>query len=160
MLLGYDPGPMWATNILTLVTFLIYLRGRKPIRWQLPISFLFTCSVLAFLFPRTGTDPIQSVLYEMMSGILLFGAIFMINDPVTSPKRDSSYAVYGIVAAITTMLFRYFGGFEESVPFAVLLANAFVPLIYRYNEFLHRMIRRQSLESRKSKDIQNNHQTV
>ena len=90
----------------------------------------------------------------MMSGILLFGAVFVLSDPATSPKRDSSYAAYGVFAGIITMIFRYFGGFEESMPFAILFSNAFVPVIDRYNEALHRWIRRKSLETRKLKKTQ------
>lgn len=150
MALGNYPGPMGATNILVLLTCLVYLLFRRTVRWQLPLSFLATCAFVAFLFPRVGTDGVQSVLFEMMSGMLLFGAVFMITDPATSPKRDSSFAVYGVFAGVVTMLFRYYGGFEESLPFAVLFANAFVPVIDRYNESLHRLIRRKNLEARKN----------
>ena len=86
-----------------------------------------------------------------MSGAMLFGAVFCITDPVTSPKRDTSLAVYGVFAGAITMLFRYVGGYEESMSFAILLSNAFVSLIDRYNESLHRMVRRKHLEARKSK---------
>lgn len=154
MVLGNYPGPMGATNILVLVACLAYLLFRRTIRWQLPIPFLASCAFVAFLFPRVGSDGVQSVLFEMMSGMLLFGAVFMITDPATSPKRDSSLAVYGIFAGVITMLFRYIGGFEESMPFAVLFANAFVPVIDRYNESLHRVIRRKNLEIRKAKKAQ------
>ncbi len=154
MVLGNYPGPMGATNILVLVACLVYLLFRRTIRWQLPFSFLASCAFVAFLFPRVGTNGLQSLLFEMMSGILLFGAVFIVTDPVTSPKRDSSLAAYGIFAGTITMLFRYFGGFEESMPFAVLFANAFVPVIDRYNESLHRLIRRKNLETRKVKKAQ------
>ena len=154
MLLGNYPGPMGATNILVLMTCLVYLLFRRTVRWQMPIPFLGTCALIALLFPRTGQSRLRSVEFEMMSGLLLFGAVFMISDPVTSPKRDSAYFVYGIFAGSITMGFRYFGGFEESMPFAVLLANAFVPLIDRYNERLHRLIRRKQLESRKNQNLQ------
>lgn len=154
MALGNYPGPMGATNILVLLACLAYLLFRNTIRWQLPVPFLLTCATIAFLFPRIGTDPIQSVLFEMMSGTLLFGAVFVITDPATSPKRDSSYAIYGIFAGVITMLFRYFGGFEESMSFSILFANAFVPLIDRHNESLHRLIRRKRHEIRKAKNTQ------
>lgn len=154
MMLGNYPGPMGATNILVILTCLVFLLFRKTIRWQLPVPFLASAAFVAFLFPRVGTNGVQSVLFELMSGSLLFGAVFMLTDPVTSPKRDSSLAVYGIFAGVITMLFRYFGGFEESVPFAILFANAFVPVIDRYNEGFHRLIRRKNLELKKSKNIQ------
>lgn len=154
MILGNYPGPMGATNILVLLTCLIYLLFRRTIRWQLSIPYLASCAFMAFLFPRIGTNGIQSLLYEMMSGMLLFGAVFMITDPATSPKRDTSLVIYGIFTGIITMLFRYFGGFEESMSFAVLFANVFAPVIDRYNESIHRMIRRKNLEVRKAKRAQ------
>lgn len=154
MLLGNYPGPMGATNILVLVTCLVYLLFRRTIRWQLPISFLGTCAFIAFLFPRIRTNGVNSLLYEMMSGMLLFGAVFMITDPATSPKRDSSMAFYGIFTGIITMLFRYFGGFEESMSFAVLFANVFAPVIDLNNETIHRIIRRKNLNVRKTQKAQ------
>lgn len=154
MVLGNYPGPMGATNILVILACLVYLLFRRTIRWQLPISFLASCAFVAFLFPRVGTNGLQSLLYEMMSGSLLFGAVFVITDPVTSPQRDSSLVIYGIFAGVITMLFRYLGGFEESMSFAVLFVNAFVPIIDHYNETLHRWIRRKNIEARKAKSPQ------
>ncbi len=154
MVLGNYPGPMGATNILVLLTCLIYLLFRHTIRWQLPISYLGSCAFMAFLFPRIGANGVQSLLYEMMSGMLLFGAVFIITDPATSPKRDSSLAIYGIFTGIITMLFRYFGGFEESMSFAVLFANVFAPIIDLNNESIHRIIRRKNLEVRKAQKTQ------
>ncbi|MEY8359847.1 RnfABCDGE type electron transport complex subunit D [Anaerotruncus colihominis] len=151
MLLGNYPGPMGATNILVVAACLGYLLFRHTVRWQLPVPFLATCALIAFLFPRVAGDGIQSVIYELMSGAMLFGAVFCITDPVTSPKRDTSLAVYGVFAGAITMLFRYVGGYEESMSFAILFSNAFVSLIDRYNESLHRMVRRKHLEARKSK---------
>ena len=53
-------------------------------RWQLPLRFLAACAAFAWVFPRAG-EGMQSVVYELMSGALLFGAVFVITDPVTSP---------------------------------------------------------------------------
>lgn len=154
MLLGNFPGPMGATNILVILTCLCYLLFRNSVRWQLPISYLASCVFISFLFPRTFASGALPVFYEMMSGLLLFGGVFMLTDPVTSPKRESSMLIYGFFAGLITMLFRYFGGFEESVTFAILFANAFVPLIDRHSEHLHRLIRRKRLELRKAKNTQ------
>lgn len=151
MALGNYPGPMGATNILVILACLVYLLLRRNMRWHLPAAFLGSCAALAFFFPRVNAGGIASVCYELMSGALLFGAVFMISDPVTSPKRDSSLVIYGVFAGVSTMLFRYFGGFEESIAFAVLFANAVVPVIDHYNEYLHRWIRRRRFEIRKAK---------
>lgn len=151
MALGNYPGPMGATNILVILACLVYLILRRGVRWHLPVSFLGACAAIAFIFPRVNAERLTSVCYELMSGALLFGAVFMMSDPVTSPKRDSSLAIYGVFAGVCTMLFRYFGGFEESIAFTVLFANAFVPIIDRYNEYLQHWIRRRRFEARKIK---------
>lgn len=152
MLLGNFPGPMGATNILVILTCLGYLIFRNTVRWQLPVSYLASCAFIAFLFPRTYMG--SGFFYELMSGLLLFGCVFLLTDPVTSPKRESSMFLYGVFAGLITMLFRYFGGFDESVPFAILFSNAFVPVIDHYSETMHRLIRRKRLEYRKAKNTQ------
>lgn len=153
MLLGNFPGPMGATNILVILTCLCYLLFRGTVRWQLPVSYLASCGLIAFLFPRTFAVGALPVFYEMMSGLVLFGGVFMLTDPVTSPRRESSMLLYGVFAGLITMLFRYFGGFDESVTFAILFSNAFVPVIDRRMEILYRLIRRKRLEVRKAKNI-------
>lgn len=152
MLLGNFPGPMGATNILVILTCLCYLLFRGTVRWQLPVSYLASCGLIAFLFPRTFAGGTLSACYEMMSGLLLFGGVFMLTDPVTSPRRESSMFIYGVFAGLITMLFRFFGGFDESVSFSILCANAFVPVIDHQMETLYRQIRRKRLAIRKAKN--------
>lgn len=153
MLLGSFPGPMGATNILVLIACLLYLLFRRTVRWQTPVFFLLSVAFVSFAFPRGGeglttlsgaeiaahelifqgeqvaldfTARATMTAYEMMSGCLLLGAIFLLGDPVTTPKRDWSKIAFGIVSGVMAMLFRRYGGFEEAVPFAVLLMNASV----------------------------------
>lgn len=152
MVLGNFAGPMGATHVLVILTCLLYLLYRKAIRWQMPVSFLATCAVIAFLFPRISTGRLRSVPFELMAGMILFGAVFMLTDPTTSPQRKSSLLIYGTFTGIITMFFRYYGGYEESMPFAILLSNALAPTIERYNERLQRQIRRKTLEARKNKE--------
>ena len=103
---------------------------------------------MAFLFPRVGSGRgLQSIIYELMSGLLCFGAVFMTTDPVTSPKRTSSMAIYGTFAGILTMLFRYLGGYESTLPFALLLSNTLAPAIDRYSEQAYRLLRRKKVEA-------------
>ena len=147
MLLGNFIGPMGATNILVILACLVYLIARSTVDWRLSGSFLATAALMAFLFPRAGLGRGASVGYEMMSGMLLFAAVFLITDPVTSPKRSSSKVFYGAAAGVVIMLFRRFGGFEDSCVFAILLLNAFVYPIDRLNERLHSRKRRKILET-------------
>ena len=146
MLLGNFGGPMGATNILVVLACMLFLIYRNVCRWQLPVSFLVTSAAMAFLFPRVEflTRP-ESVMYELMSGSLLFCAVFMLSDPVTSPKRDSSKVIYGLLAGVIVMLCRWFGLYEENACFAVLLMNAFGYGIDWGNEWIHQKIRGKKL---------------
>ena len=149
MITGNFPGPMGATNILVLATCFIYLVFRKTISWQTPVTFVATAAVAAFFFPRVTTGGSASVMLELLSGCLMFSAVFMLTDPVTSPKRGLAKYIYGMLAAIVTMLFRHFGGYEETVLFAVLLMNAFTPIIDRLSEIILRILRRVHFEPKK-----------
>lgn len=125
LLLGNYAGPMGATNILVMGTCLIFLLVRRTVDWRLPICFIFSASVFAFFFARIPTSPINSLCFELFSGSVMFCSIYMVSDPVTAPKTKSGRIIYGLAAGILTMLFRYFGGFEQGGMFALLLLNAF-----------------------------------
>lgn len=148
MFLGIRGGPMGATNILIILACLLYLSYRKTVRFVQPVSFIAAAAVMAYLFPRVDVTRVDSVLFELMSGSLLFGAVFMFSDPVTSPKRPGSQAAYGAIGGVVAMLFRYFGGYEQTVVFAILLMNALVPL-FDWPVEIRLMERRQKVETAK-----------
>ncbi|MBP1559162.1 MAG: RnfABCDGE type electron transport complex subunit D [Oscillospiraceae bacterium] len=124
MVLGLVAGPVGAVSILVLLACLVYLSIRRTIPLVQPVCFLAAAALMAFAFPRADISRAYSVLYELMSGSLMFGAVFMLNDPVTSPKRTAARAIYGFAAGIVTMLFRYFGAFDHGFAFALLIMNA------------------------------------
>ena len=142
MALGNFPGPMGATNILVILACLLYLSLRNTVRWEMPVSFFLTVSVFALLFPRTSAEGFESVALELMSGMLLLGGVFMLGDPVTTPKRDLSKVAFGVVSGITVMLFRRHSGMEESFSFAILVMNATVWGFDMWVERLYSIIRR------------------
>ncbi len=117
-------GPLGAVSVLVLLACLVYLSLRRTIPLVQPVCFLAAAALMAFLFPRADFSRLSSVAYELMSGSMVFGAVFLLNDPVTSPKRTAARALYGFVAGVVTMLFRYFGGFDQGFVFALLLMNA------------------------------------
>lgn len=133
MLLGNFPGPMGATNIVVILACLLYLILRNTIRWQIPVFFFLTVAVFSLLFPRGGAyldltliTRMRLTAYELMSGFLLLGGTFMLGDPVTTPKRDWAKLFFAVLAGMIVMLFRKFGAFEDTLPFAVLLLNSLV----------------------------------
>ncbi len=146
IIFGNVPGPMGATNILVITACLIFLLCRGTVRWHQPVAFIAVCTVFAFLFPRISYSRGQSVLFELFSGSLLFAAVFMLNDPVTSPKREIGRLMYGAAAGIITMLARYFGSFPQGACFAILLVNSMCLLFDMFSEKIYTMKRRELRE--------------
>lgn len=142
LVLGRFAGPMGVTNILVLGTCFIYLLFRKVISWQAPVAFLAAAAATAYFSPRIPASRWESVVFELLSGTLVFAGVFLLGDPVTSPKRGLSRFLYGALAGGATMLFRYCGGFEQAAAFALLLVNSFTLLIDHEAERLFRIVRR------------------
>lgn len=129
MLLGLVPGPMGASNILVLGACLFYLCFRKTVRLWQPLIFLTTAAMWAAFFPRISAEPFSSIFYEFTGTPLLFGVAFFLADPVTTPRRREAKMVYAFISALIVMLFQWYGGYEMTFPFAVLLCNALVPVL-------------------------------
>jgi electron transport complex protein RnfD len=129
MLWGVFAGPIGTTAILVISACALFLFLRRTARWEITVCFLAVAACIAGLSPRFAGDALTSVKYELMSGSLLFCAVYMITDPVTSPNTARGRCIYGALAGALVMLFRRFGAFEEGTVFAVLIANAAAPLI-------------------------------
>ncbi len=129
MVLGLVPGPMGTTNILVIAACMLYLCVRGTVRLQQPLIFLATAAAWAAVFPRVPADPLYSVFYELTGTPLLFAAVFLFTDPVTTPRRAGAKAIYAFVSALLVMLFQWYGGYEMTIPFALLMGNALVPAL-------------------------------
>ena len=103
----------------------IYLLVRKIISWRIPVAFIGTVAVLTFIFPQGG-ERLDFMLYEILSGGLMLGAIFMATDYATSPISPTGRIVFGVGCGAITVLIRYFGGYPEGVSFAILIMNLLV----------------------------------
>lgn len=133
LLLGEFPGPIGATPIVLLLACGLYLYVRRTISPLIILPYLVTCAALAAFFPRvSGGGTAGGILVELFSGYLLFAGVFMLNDPVTSPRHWVGRVAYGIFAGLFVMLMRYFGRSEEGACFAVLLVNAFSSTLDRF----------------------------
>lgn len=138
LLMGNAAGPMGATNILVLFACGLFLIVRRTINWRTPAFFLLTYAALAAAFPRIGGSLFDALGYELFSGMLVFGAFFMLAEPVTSPKRDFAKGLYSVVSAVVIYLFRVVGGFEDGFVFALIILNVFAPVFDMICEdFLH-----------------------
>jgi electron transport complex protein RnfD len=132
LLIGHRGGCIGETSVIALLIGAAFLLYKGYITWHIPISFLGTAAILAWVFGGKGTglftgDPIM----HLLSGGLVLGAFFMATDYVTSPSLRKGQIIFGIGCGAITMLIRLKGGYPEGVMFAILLMNCFAPLIDR-----------------------------
>ncbi|MCR4615537.1 MAG: RnfABCDGE type electron transport complex subunit D [Clostridiales bacterium] len=132
LMTGEFVGPMGATCTVILLCTLIYLLIRRPYSVVNSLGFLLSCGIMAVLFPRVHSGALCSLVMELCSGMLIFAALFLITDPCASPHRPLNRLIYGLVAGVICMLMRYFGKFEESACFAVIITNAIWPVFERF----------------------------
>lgn len=133
MLLGQMGGSLGEVSALAILIGLVYMLMRKIITWHIPVSILLTVLVfsgLLHLYNPTYADPVNTLL----SGGLLLGACFMATDYVTSPMTPRGQIIYGIGIGAITVIIRTFGAYPEGMSFAILIMNAFTPLINTYNK--------------------------
>ena len=131
MFLGNCPGSIGEISALALLIGGVYLVIRKVISPRIPVAYLGSVAVLTLVFSKTDA-PVQWMLYSLLSGGVMLGAIFMATDYATSPATPVGQIVYGIGCGVLTVIFRYFGLFPEGVTYAILLMNALVWVIDRY----------------------------
>ena len=128
MFLGNIGGCIGETSALLLIIGFIYLLYRKVITARIPLAYIGTVAILAFLFPQ-GNDRIAWMAAQVFGGGLMLGAIFMATDYVTFPLTKLGQIVYGIGCGVITILIRYFGGYSEGVTYAILCMNACAVLL-------------------------------
>ena len=131
MFLGNCPGSIGEVSALALLIGGAYLVIRKVISVRIPAAYLGTVAVVTLIFSKTDA-PVQWMLYSLLSGGVMLGAIFMATDYATSPVTPVGQIIYGIGCGVLTVFFRYNGLFPEGVTYAILLMNAFVWLIDRH----------------------------
>ena len=131
MFLGKCPGSIGEISALALLLGFGYLLLRKVISYRIPCAYLGTVAILTLVFHKTDSS-LSWMLYSLLSGGLLLGAIFMATDYATSPATPAGQLVYGAGCGILTVLFRYFGLYPEGVTYAILIMNALVWIIDRY----------------------------
>ena len=132
MFIGNTPGSLGETSALLILIGLIYLLLRRVITWHIPVCYLGTVAALTFLFPAGGADNLHFMAYELLSGGLMLGAVFMATDYATSPLSSWGRVIYGVGCGALTVLLRYFGGYPESVSYSILIMNVVTLVIDRY----------------------------
>ncbi len=128
ILTGSVSGPMGTGCIIVLLGCCVFLLIRSPRAFVSTAGFLLACAVMALLFPRVNTGRAASLITELGAGSLLFAAVFFVNDPAVMPKTPLRRFAFGAFAGVICMAARYFGVYEESVCFAVVLADVSLPV--------------------------------
>ena len=127
ILLGLDNGVIGLSGIALLIGG-IYLLARKVISWEIPVTFIGCFTVMMAIFGEGHLDPLY-LMVQVCSGGVLMGALFMATDMVTSPISPLGHLIYGAGLGILAAVFRLFGSAADSVSFAIIIGNLFVPLI-------------------------------
>lgn len=131
MLIGQTGGCLGEVSALCLLIGCVFMICRKIITWHIPVSIIATVLVFAGLLHLANpvyANPLQVV----MSGGLMLGACFMATDYVTSPMSGKGQLIYGVCIGLLTVVIRNWGAYPEGMSFAILIMNAFTPLINTY----------------------------
>ena len=132
MFIGRMGGSAGEIAAAALLIGFIYLLIRKIITWHIPVSILLTVTVFTGIMWLSDPTLNPNPLFHLLGGGLMLGAIFMATDYVTSPMNVKGMWIYGIGIGIITVVIRVFGAYPEGVQFAILIMNAFTPLINKY----------------------------
>lgn len=129
--IGLGGGTIGEVCALALLIGLVYMLWKKIITWHIPLSIMATILVFSGILHMAApsyADPMTVLL----SGGVMLGAIFMATDYVTSPMTHKGQIIYGISIGILTIVIRNWGSYPEGMSFAILIMNAFTPLINMY----------------------------
>jgi len=132
MFLGKMGGSLGEVSAIALLIGLAYLLYKKIITWHIPFSVLGSIAVFTGILWLINPESNASPLFHLLAGGVLIGAIFMATDYVTSPMNPKAMLIYGCGIGIITVLIRVWGAYPEGVSFAILIMNAFVPLMNTY----------------------------
>lgn len=126
MFIGQRPGSVGETCAIALLIGFVYLLCRRVITWHTPAAFVGT----VFIFMLFAKDfSLEAALYQILSGGLLLGAVFMATDYTTTPPTKWGKIVFGIGCGLITAAIRLWGSYPEGVSFAILFMNLLTPYI-------------------------------
>jgi electron transport complex protein RnfD len=137
LLTGNRAGSIGEVSAIAILIGGLFLLYKRYITWHIPVSFLATAAIIAWVFggkdPETGKMVLMAgdPVIHLLSGGMMLGAWFMATDYVTSPSIRNGQILFGIGCGFLTMIIRLKGGFPEGVMFAILIMNCFAPLIDR-----------------------------
>ena len=138
MFLGRIPGTLGEVYKITILVGMVYLLIRRSADYRIMASYFGTFILLMLIAGisvftlNNDVNPFMFLLYQLLSGGVLFGGVFMLTDPVTSPINSPTRIIYGMVAAVATVLIRLFAALPEGVGFSILIANMVAVVLDHY----------------------------
>ena len=124
LFLGFRSGCIGESSIILILFGFVYLLASGTIDWRAPVSMTASVLIFSLLF---GNDP----LFALLTGGMLFGAVFMVTDYATSPLTASGKLIFGFGAGLITVLIRQWGNYPEGVSYGILIMNAVTPFLNR-----------------------------
>ena len=132
LLLGNTGGSLGEVSALCLLLGLAFMLWRKIITWHIPVSILGTVAVFTAILWGVDSNQFANPLFHLLTGGMMLGAGYMATDYVTSPMTHKGQIIYGICIGLLTVVIRLWGAYPEGMSFAILIMNAFTPLINNY----------------------------
>ncbi|MBK6345164.1 MAG: RnfABCDGE type electron transport complex subunit D [Bacteroidales bacterium] len=128
-LVGAQGGSLGEISAIALLLGAVYMFFRKIITWHIPVGYIGSAvifsGILWMVDPSKYIDPAM----HLMAGGMILGVFFMATDMVSTPMSPKGQIVFGIGAGLLTIIIRVWGAYPEGVSFAILIMNAFTPLI-------------------------------
>ena len=132
LFLGITSGSAGEMSGLALLIGGAYLLIRKVITWHIPVTILATMAAFTGIFWLINPELYANPLIHILSGGAILGAFYMATDLVTSPMTKKGMLIFAVGIAVITVVIRLYGAYPEGISFAILIMNAFVPLINTY----------------------------
>ena len=132
LFLGTTNGSLGETSAIACLIGGLYLCIRRTASWQIPVGMIAAAAAIGSMNDYFGPIGAWSMGHHLLGGALLFGAVFIATDPVSSPLTPKGKWIFGIGLGTLVMIMRLFSRLPEGVMFSVLLMNAVVPLINRW----------------------------
>lgn len=132
--LGQVGGSLGETSTLVLLLAGLFLASRRAFDWRLPVSTVLAVAIFSGILFAVDQEAYPNPLFMVCSGGLLFAAVFMVTDPVSTPTTPRGAWVFGFGVGFLVVLIRIFGGLPEGVMYSVLLMNALTPHINRFTQ--------------------------
>jgi Na+-translocating ferredoxin:NAD+ oxidoreductase subunit D len=134
LLLGWYPGAIGETSALLIMLIGAFLAFKNVLDWRIPVFYIGTLFALASIIALIQGVGIWYPLFHIFAGGAMFGAVFMLTDPVTNPTSASGRIIFAMGAAIITILIRVQGNYPGGVVFSILIMNMLSPMIDRLTD--------------------------